>query len=117
MNGWESAFLLKGVAIDVIDERNDVQETFHYESGLEAFVEYLNEEKDVLHPVVNFQGKSNGIEVDFAFQFNDGYSENVLSFVNNVRTKDGGTHEVGAKTAMTRWSMNMPQGRPFKRKG
>src|SRR5690606_33512956 len=98
----ESAFLLKGVTIEVFDERNDRHDVFCYENGLEAFVEYLNEEKDVLHPVVSFQGKSNDIEVEFAFQFNDGYSENVLSFVNNVRTKDGGTHEIGAKTAMTR---------------
>ena len=98
----ESAFLLKGLKIELIDERNDVQEIFHYENGIEAFVEYLNEEKDVLHPVVSFEGEQNEIEVEFAFQFNDGYSENMLSFVNNVRTKDGGTHESGAKTAMTR---------------
>lgn len=98
----ESAFLLKGLKIEIFDERNDFHEAFHYENGIEAFVEYLNEEKDVLHHVISFEGAQNGIEVDFAFQFNDGYSENVLSFVNNVRTKDGGTHEVGAKTAMTR---------------
>jgi topoisomerase IV subunit B len=98
----ESAFLLKGLKIEIIDERHDVQEIFHYENGIEAFVSYLNEEKDVLHPVVSIEGTQNGIEAEFAFQFNDGYSENVLSFVNNVRTKDGGTHEVGAKTALTR---------------
>ncbi|MEH7392652.1 DNA topoisomerase IV subunit B [Bacillus sp. JJ1474] len=98
----ESAFLLKGMKIEIIDERHSLQEVFHYENGIEAFVEYLNEEKDVLHSVVSFEGEQNGIEVDFAFQFNDGYSENVLSFVNNVRTKDGGTHEAGSKTAMTR---------------
>ncbi|MBP2239886.1 topoisomerase-4 subunit B [Cytobacillus eiseniae] len=98
----ESAFLLKGMKIEIIDDRNGVQEIFHYENGIEAFVEYLNEEKDVLHPVVSFEGIQHEIEVDFAFQFNDGYSENVLSFVNNVRTKDGGTHEAGAKTGMTR---------------
>nr|WP_211171098.1 DNA topoisomerase IV subunit B [Bacillus sp. DNRA2] len=98
----ESAFLLKGMKIEIIDDRNSAQDVFHYENGIEAFVTYLNEEKDVLHPVVSFEGSQNGIEVDFAFQFNDGYSENVLSFVNNVRTKDGGTHEAGSKTAMTR---------------
>ncbi|MCM3031144.1 DNA topoisomerase IV subunit B [Niallia sp. MER 6] len=98
----ESAFLLKGLKIELIDERNDVHAVFHYDNGIEAFVEYLNEEKDTLHPVVSLEGESNGIEVEFAFQFNDGYSENVLSFVNNVRTKDGGTHEAGSKTAMTR---------------
>ncbi|WP_253905549.1 DNA topoisomerase IV subunit B [Bacillus sp. THAF10] len=98
----ESAFLLKGLKIEIVDERNNIKEVFHYESGIEAFVEYLNEEKDSLHSVVSFEGAQNGIEIDFAFQFNDGYSETILSFVNNVRTKDGGTHESGAKTAMTR---------------
>ncbi|WP_243291807.1 DNA topoisomerase IV subunit B [Bacillus sp. FJAT-47783] len=98
----ESAFLLKGLKIEIIDNRNDVKETYLYENGIEAFVTYLNEEKDSLHPVVSFEGEQNGIEVDFAFQFNDGFSENILSFVNNVRTKDGGTHEAGAKSAMTR---------------
>ncbi|MGG3031988.1 DNA topoisomerase IV subunit B [Bacillus stercoris] len=98
----ESAFLLKGLKIELIDERNDQHEVFYYENGIEAFVTYLNEEKDVLSEVVSFEGEHHSIEVDFAFQFNDGYSENILSFVNNVRTKDGGTHESGAKTAMTR---------------
>ncbi|WP_456280198.1 DNA topoisomerase IV subunit B [Bacillus sp. K7] len=98
----ESAFLLKGLKIELIDERNDQHEVFYYENGIEAFVAYLNEEKDALSEVVSFEGEHHSIEVDFAFQFNDGYSENILSFVNNVRTKDGGTHESGAKTAMTR---------------
>lgn len=98
----ESAFLLKGLKIELIDERHDVKETYFYENGIEAFVAYLNEEKDSLHPVVFFEGEQQGIEVEFAFQFNDGFSENILSFVNHVRTKDGGTHEAGAKTAMTR---------------
>ncbi|KPC99434.1 DNA topoisomerase 4 subunit B [Geobacillus sp. BCO2] len=98
----ESAFLLKGLKIELVDERTGMHDVFHYENGIEAFVAYLNEEKDVLHPVVYFSGEQHGIEVEFAFQFHDGYSENVLSFVNNVRTKDGGTHEAGAKTAMTR---------------
>ena len=98
----ESAFLLKGLKIQLIDKRDQKSDSFHYENGIEAFVEYLNEEKDALHPVVSFEGEQNGIELEFAFQFNDGYSENILSFVNNVRTKDGGTHESGAKTAMTR---------------
>lgn len=98
----ESAFLLKGLKIEIIDLRNDEQEIFCYENGIQAFVEYLNGEKDALHPVAFLEGESNSIEVEFSFQFNDGYSENTLSFVNNVRTKDGGTHEIGAKTAMTR---------------
>nr|WP_108669266.1 DNA topoisomerase IV subunit B [Peribacillus acanthi] len=98
----ESAFLMKGMKIELIDERDGQHEIFHYENGIEAFVQYLNEDKETLHPVVSFEGEQNGIELDFAFQFNDGYSDNVLSFVNNVRTKDGGTHEIGSKTAMTR---------------
>jgi topoisomerase IV subunit B len=98
----ESAFLLKGLKITLKDERHDVEDVFHYENGIEAFVTYLNEEKDTLHPVVFIEGEQGNIEVEFSFQFNDAYSETILSFVNNVRTKDGGTHEVGAKTAMTR---------------
>lgn len=98
----ESAFLLKGLKIEIIDERNELKDTFYYENGMEAFIQYLNEEKDPLHSVVYFEGKYSDIEVEFAFQFNDGFSENILSFVNHVRTKDGGTHELGAKAAMTR---------------
>lgn len=98
----EAAFLLKGIKIVLEDARNGEKEEFQFETGLEAFVQYLNEDKDTLHNVVSFEGTQNEIEVDFAFQYNDGYAENVLSFVNNVRTKDGGTHESGAKTAITR---------------
>lgn len=99
----ESAFLLKGLKIELIDERGEGQhDVFFYENGIEAFVAYLNEEKDVLHPVKYVEGSQQDIEVEFAFQFNDGYSETILSFVNNVRTRDGGTHETGAKSAMTR---------------
>ncbi|RPF55878.1 DNA topoisomerase IV subunit B [Aquisalibacillus elongatus] len=98
----ESAFLLKGIEIVLKDERTEVEESYKYPDGLESFVQYLNEEKDGLHPVISFEGIQKEIEVDFAFQYNDGYSENILSFVNNVRTKDGGTHESGSKTAITR---------------
>lgn len=99
----ESAFLLKGLKIELIDERPEGQhDVFHYENGIEAFVAYLNEEKDTIHPVKYVEGVHEEIEVEYAFQFNDGYSETILSFVNNVRTRDGGTHETGAKSAMTR---------------
>lgn len=98
----EAAFLLKGLEIELSDERNEQRDTYCYPEGLKSFVAYLNEEKDVLHPVVSFEGEQNEIEIDFAFQFNDGYAESMLSFVNNVRTKDGGTHESGARSAITR---------------
>ncbi len=98
----EAAFLLKGVAFHIVDKRSDKEETYLYPDGLQSFVDYLNEEKDTLHPVVAFEGEQQDIEVFFAFQFNDGYTETMLSFVNNVRTKDGGTHEAGAKSGMTR---------------
>ncbi|HGF7444626.1 TPA: DNA topoisomerase IV subunit B [Enterococcus faecium] len=100
----ESAFLLKGVKISLSDLRGEepVKEVFHYEEGIKEFVDYLNEEKDTLTPVVYFSGEKEGIEVEVAYQYNDGYSENILSFVNNVRTKDGGTHEAGMKAAMTK---------------
>ncbi|WP_040228617.1 DNA topoisomerase IV subunit B [Bhargavaea cecembensis] len=98
----ESAFLLKGLKITLEDEENGKSDAFHYETGIEAFVHYLNEEKDTLHEVAYIEGEQDGIELEFAFQFTDGYSETILSFVNNVRTKDGGTHETGVKSAMTR---------------
>ncbi|MFD1037870.1 DNA topoisomerase IV subunit B [Virgibacillus byunsanensis] len=98
----EAAFLLKGLKIEAIDEREKLKEEYQFPDGLQSFVDYLNEEKDTLHQVVSFEGEQHDIEVDFAFQFNDGYAESMLSFVNHVRTRDGGTHESGARTAITR---------------
>lgn len=102
----ESAFLLKGTNISIEDKRGEEGEErfdeFEYTDGIKAFVSYLNEEKDTLTPVTYFEGENQGIEVEFAFQYNDGYSETMLSFVNNVRTRDGGTHEVGTKSAITK---------------
>ncbi|MBQ1787106.1 MAG: DNA topoisomerase IV subunit B [Turicibacter sp.] len=98
----ESAFLLKGLKIELVDLRNDKEEVFYFEDGIKSFVGFLNEGKDALHEVVYFEGESQDIEVDFAFQYSGSYSENILSFVNNVRTKDGGTHETGAKAVLTR---------------
>jgi topoisomerase-4 subunit B len=98
----ESAFLLKGTKISIADDRADEAEEFFFEEGIKEFVHYLNEEKDTLSPIAYFEGENNDIEVECAFQYNDGYSENVLSFVNNVRTRDGGTHEVGTKSAITK---------------
>ena len=98
----ESAFLLKGVKIVLTDERNDDQDVFLFENGIQEFVSYLNEEKDTLGNVMYFEGRKDGIEVEVAAQYNDGYSETIMSFVNNVRTKDGGTHEAGMKSAWTK---------------
>ena len=98
----ESAFLLKGLTITLTDERIDKSDEFCYEEGIRNFIQYLNEEKDTLSPIVDFNSTIDGVETEFAFQYNDGYSETILSFVNNVRTKDGGTHEVGMKTALTK---------------
>ncbi len=98
----ESAFLLKGMTIEVYDEADEKAEKFHYEDGLVAFVEYLNEDRKTLHRPVVFSGEKDSIEVDIAMQYTDTYNENMISFVNNVKTSDGGTHEVGFKTALTR---------------
>ena len=98
----ESAFLLKDLTIEVCDEIEARSESFHYENGLSAFVEYINEDKKEINKVVNFNGSKNNINVDVAFQYTDSYSENIVSFVNNVKTNDGGSHEVGLKTAITR---------------
>lgn len=98
----ESAFLLKGLKIEVIDEEDEKKEVFCYENGLEAYVDYLNEGKNILHKTVLFSGIKDKIEVDIALQYTDTYNENIISFVNNVKTGDGGSHEVGFKTALTR---------------
>ena len=100
----ESAFLLKNVTMSLTDKRPDdtLQEEFHYENGVQDFVEYLNEDKETLTPVIFFAGEDQGFQVEVALQYNDGFSDNILSFVNNVRTKDGGTHETGLKSAITK---------------
>ena len=98
----ECAFLVKGLTVTVEDEEDNKKREFHYANGLEAFVEYLNEDKKVLHKPVHFMGEKDGIRVEIAFQYTEEYSENLVSFVNNVKTNDGGTHEVGFKTAVTR---------------
>lgn len=100
----ESAFLLKGLKITLTDKRagQEKEEVFQFENGIKDFVGYLNEDKDTLGQIMYFDGKQDGVEVEVAAQYNDGYSENVLSFVNNVRTPDGGTHEVGFRNAWTK---------------
>ena len=98
----ESAFLLKGLTVELIDIEDKKDEKFYYEDGLSSFVEMINENKKTLHNVYTFEGAKNNIEADIAFQYTDSYNENIVSFVNNVKTIDGGTHEVGFKTALTK---------------
>ncbi len=98
----ESAFLLKGITIEVIDEEDGREAKFCYERGIEEFVEDLNHGKNVLHKVLSIGGIKDKIEVEISMQYTDTYSENIVSFVNNVKTIDGGSHEVGFKTALTR---------------
>ena len=98
----ESAFLLSGITIEVVDEEDDRHAKYHYENGLINFVEYINEGKPVLHKVINFNGSKQHIEVEIALQYQEGYNENILSFVNNVKTGDGGSHETGFKTGITK---------------
>ncbi|CAH1852200.1 DNA topoisomerase IV subunit B [Convivina intestini] len=100
----EAAFLMSGVKFILSDERVEPikAEVYHYDHGLESFVDFLNEDKASLGPVMTFEGQSDEIIVDVAAQYNDGYSETLLSFVNNVRTQDGGSHEVGFRSAWTK---------------
>ena len=98
----ESAFLLKGIEMNVIDERTGKHDSFQYENGLEAFIEYLNYDKKTLHSTVSFDDASHPIEVEISFQITDGYQENLISFVNLVRTGDGGTHETGFRSGFTK---------------
>lgn len=98
----ESAFLLKEVTMRLTDERSGETDQFHYENGVKDFVAYLNEDKDTLTSIVDIEGDEQGFHLSLALQYNDGYSENVMSFVNNVRTKDGGSHETGFRSALTK---------------
>lgn len=98
----ESAFLLSGITIEVVDEIDNKDVKYHYENGLVSFIDYMNENKVPLHKVIDFKGLKNGIEVEVAMQYTSSYQEEILSFVNNVKTGDGGSHEVGFKTAITK---------------
>ena len=98
----ESAYLLKGITIEVIDEEDERDAKFHYERGIEEYVEDLNKGKNTLHKVLSFEGEKDKIEVEISLQYTDTYEEKIVSFVNNVKTIDGGSHEVGFKTALTR---------------
>jgi len=99
----ELAFLNAGAKITIVDEREDKKHTFHYEGGIAQFVKHLNSTKKVMHPEPIMMSKEKDeIGVDFAIQYNDDYSENVYSFVNNIKTHEGGTHLAGFRSALTR---------------
>ena len=99
----ELAFLNRGITITLLDERNSEKQEFFFEGGIISFVEYLNENKDPLYsPPIYVTGAKNTTIAEVAIQYNDGYSESVFSFVNNINTQEGGTHLSGFKTALTR---------------
>lgn len=99
----ELAFLNKGLTIKIIDERTDKENEFQFSGGVVSFVEYLNKNKEALHKkVIYFEGAKDDVTCEIALQYNDGYSENIFSFVNNINTIEGGTHLSGFKSALTR---------------
>ena len=98
----ESAFLIKGLTVELYDLEDEKHDKFYYEDGLTSYVEMMNENKKPLHKVCSFSATKNNILVDVAFQYTNSYNESIVSFVNNVKTTDGGTHEVGFRTALTK---------------
>ncbi|MBT4140599.1 MAG: DNA topoisomerase IV subunit B, partial [Candidatus Latescibacteria bacterium] len=98
----ELAFLNRGLTIVMKDARDNSEETFHYEGGLKAFVSYLDEGRASVHDPVHFEGSRDGIIAEVAFEYNDSYQQNIQSYVNNIHTIEGGTHETGFRTALTR---------------
>ena len=99
----EKAFLNKGLKIHLVDQRSNKKDTFQFAEGIKDYVSFLNQGKTLTHEICYFEGKVNRIIVEVAMQYTaNNYSENIYSFVNNVITKDGGTHELGFKSALTR---------------
>jgi len=101
----ELAFLNKGIKISLTDKREEDEKTevYHYEGGIKEFVSYLNKNKEPLHPEpIYVEGVKEGVAVEIALQYNDGYNENIYSYANNIDTIEGGTHLSGFKTALTR---------------
>jgi DNA gyrase subunit B len=99
----ELAFLNRGVKIIIEDERTQKKHEFFYKGGLMSFVEHLNRAKAAIHAkVVHFEGEKDGVEVEIAMQWNDGYAESVFAFANNINTIEGGTHLIGFRSALTR---------------
>lgn len=99
----EMAFLNRGLKISIHDERTDKKQEFHYSGGIVSFVEHLNKNKIPLHPKpIYVSGEKDGIFAEIALQYNDGYAEAIFTFANNINTKEGGTHLIGFKSALTR---------------
>ncbi|MBW2995911.1 DNA topoisomerase (ATP-hydrolyzing) subunit B [Candidatus Woesearchaeota archaeon] len=98
----ELAFLNKGLEISIKDERNGKEHVFKYSGGIISFVEYLNKNKNALHKPIYFEKEMEGTRIEVAMQYNEGYTENVFSFANNINTQEGGTHLNGFKVALTR---------------
>ena len=98
----ESAFLLKGLRVILIDERSKSRDEYYYKDGIISYVDFIDSNKSVVHETEFLEGTALDIEVEVAFQFTKSYSDQLVSFVNNVRTKDGGTHETGYKSALTK---------------
>ncbi|GIQ70026.1 DNA topoisomerase (ATP-hydrolyzing) subunit B [Xylanibacillus composti] len=99
----ELAYLNRGIEIQLLDERTNQEDTFYYEGGINSFVEHLNRNKEVLHEVpIYVEGDRDNIHVEISIQYNDSYTDNIYSFANNINTHEGGTHESGFKSALTR---------------
>ena len=105
----ELAFLNKGIKITIKDERDDQEKIFQYEGGISSFVEHLNKNKVPLHQPIYFHKNKDDVDVEIAMQYNEGYNENIFTFVNNINTIEGGTHLSGFKTALTRTLNNYSQ--------
>ena len=99
----ELAFLNPNLTIKISEEATGREKTFHFKGGIVSFVEYLNKNKDVIHKEpIYITGEKNNVRVEVAFQYNTGYAERILSYVNNIRTKEGGTHVTGFRQALTK---------------
>ncbi|MCJ7596062.1 MAG: DNA topoisomerase (ATP-hydrolyzing) subunit B, partial [Desulfobacterales bacterium] len=110
----ELSFLTRGVRIQISDERTGKKKDFLYEGGIKSFVEYLNKNKAVVHrDPIYISGEKNNVNMEVAFQYNDSYNEIILTFANNINTKEGGTHLIGFKSALTRSINNYLQSSPI----
>ncbi len=112
----ELSFLTRGVKIRISDERTGKKKEFIYEGGIRSFVEYLNRNREVIHPEpIYISGEKNKVIAEIAFQYNNSYKENIFTFANNINTKEGGTHLIGFKSALTRSINQYLQGSQFAR--